>query len=598
MKPLRRWGALLAAALWCAAPTAAGSAETSSVRQDIHYAAPAAGEVVLVWGVDGWGPLPPHELPAGTTVADGVMHTPMRRAGDRFIASLQVPPGARIDFGFLMTKRSTGEPVKLWDGRGTRPDDYHAIAGRAPTIRIVSQTLTPAVRSARPPLAPTAVRVAAFLFAGVLALLVLGWALTRLPAVPPTRTVGLVLAALTLVGLALRLWAIASDPRLLGDSPRLIGDEPRYDELALAMLNGQFFPWPGSPPLYPIFLWACYVLFGRVFWSVLAIQAVVASSAIPLTYALARRFTGARSALFAALITAAHPALLHHARYLYMEAVYVPLVLGALLGILRAMEQPRLGRMAAAGGWFALMTLCRPATALLPLALPFIAPGRWRWRQRMGLVAALLGILTAAAAPFAYHSWRTHGAVLPFGLSMTMLWHGSPEFYHIAQQTPNAMLAVWDHELNPAENGGHNPITIEGDRYFNERAKASIRAEPLVYAWYSLQKPAFFWVGHPAAQYDWPFDFNWLSRAFSAKEIAGLFGGRLLMALAMLWALWALRRRLWEFRLLLLLGAYLMAVHTVLVPVARYSEPLYPLVAILIAAAVSDVLRRREEPLA
>jgi hypothetical protein len=204
----------------------------------------------------------------------------------------------------------------------------------------------------------------------------------------------------------------------------------------------------------------------------------------------------------------------------------------------------------------------------------------------------MLAVIAAAAAPFAYHSWRTHRAVLPFGISLTMLWHGSPEFYHVMERTPNAMLQVWDHELNPAWNGGHDPMTVEGDRYFNARAMASIRAEPAVYAWYSLQKLAFFWIGHPAARYDWPFDWPWLQRAFSASAIAGLFGGRLLLVAAALAALILLRRRLREFSLLLLCCGYLMAVHAVLNPVARYSEPLYPLLAVMIAAAAGDLLRR------
>ena len=85
---------------------------------------------------------------------------------------------------------------------------------------------------------------------------------------------------------------------------------------------------------------------------------------------------------------------------------------------------------------------------------------------------------------------------------LTLLWQGSPEFYHLAyEQLPKRhRVQISQEELNPDRNGGHNAFTIEGSRYFTKRAIASILREPGVYLWYCLQKAVFFWLGNPISE--------------------------------------------------------------------------------------------------
>jgi hypothetical protein len=52
------------------------------------------------------------------------MHTPMAQTGDIFVAKVQVPPSAIIDFAFLITKTNDGANTKIWD----RADDFRRIA--------------------------------------------------------------------------------------------------------------------------------------------------------------------------------------------------------------------------------------------------------------------------------------------------------------------------------------------------------------------------------------------------------------------------------------------------------------------------------------
>jgi hypothetical protein len=46
---------------------------------------------------------------------------------------------------------------------------------------------------------------------------------------------------------------------------------------------------------------------------------------------------------------------------------------------------------------------------------------------------------------------------------LTLLWKGSPEFYHLAyEQLPKRhRVQIWQEQLNPDRNGGHNAFTIE-----------------------------------------------------------------------------------------------------------------------------------------
>ncbi|MGH2521104.1 MAG: hypothetical protein ACRDH2_01260 [Anaerolineales bacterium] len=107
--------------------------EAQTVRLDFHYELPEAGEVVLVWGINGWAAVPEALRPAGTTLENNVMHTPMTHEDGRFIAIVQAPSDAIVDYGFLITKMRDGTAINpIWDGR----DDYQALATQASVIEI------------------------------------------------------------------------------------------------------------------------------------------------------------------------------------------------------------------------------------------------------------------------------------------------------------------------------------------------------------------------------------------------------------------------------------------------------------------------------
>ena len=159
---------------------------------------------------------------------------------------------------------------------------------------------------------------------------------------------------------------------------QLVGDEIGYEALADALLHGSFFHSPVRGPVYPLFIAAVYAILGeRSPAKLLYVQAFVGVAVVPLTYLLARRVTGVIPALVAAGLVAIDDALIEHARFIYSEIVYTPLLLVALLALLGALRTPRLCPFAWAGASMAVVTHCRPTTALFPLLLPLLLP--WGW---------------------------------------------------------------------------------------------------------------------------------------------------------------------------------------------------------------------------
>ena len=118
-------------------PAHAGSAPTSpsTTTVEIRYPLPAAGEVMLVWGVNGWRQIPEDMRPPRTVIHQKVMATPMARKDDSFVLTVTVESGAMIDYGFLVKQTARGTRIEVWDG-----DYAYGPATTKPDIVTVTST--------------------------------------------------------------------------------------------------------------------------------------------------------------------------------------------------------------------------------------------------------------------------------------------------------------------------------------------------------------------------------------------------------------------------------------------------------------------------
>jgi hypothetical protein len=187
--------------------------------------------------------------------------------------------------------------------------------------------------------------------------------------------------------------------------------------------------------------------------------------------------------------------------------------------------------------------------------------------------------VVAALVPWTIHNRRTYGVTHPLTPSTAVLWQGSPEYYELWREG-RSYLDIWTVELNGARNGGHDPTSWEGDRYFTRRAVASIRADPLTYAWYSAQKLVYYWTGHPSA--DWR-PLAYMGSIERLMYLATYLFAPVCFVAAMVLRFW---RRLDEFLPYILLGLYFTGVHVVLWSELRLSLPLQPLLAAVLATAL------------
>lgn len=412
----------------------------------------------------------------------------------------------------------------------------------------------------------------------------------------------LLLAVLTW-GVCLRLDAAAVwNGHRPNDASRLVGDEPNYDNLARELLAGWGFTWPGRVPLYPLWLAGVYWLTGGSYAAVPYVQIVLGVAVIALTFALGRRLFGFWAGLLAAALAANSYILIQQGLHLLSEALYTPALLMVALSLDQAVQEPRPARLAWAGFWVGVANLVRPMLFLFPLAagVLFVAALGPRRAWRAALVYAAAAMLVVA--PWLVRNYQRYGAWFALQTSNAILWQGSPEYYHLVRDEGYTYMRIWDEVLYGEGWRERDPNSVAGERYWTARALSSIRAEPAVYLRFAAEKAVTYWIGDPGADWNdtYPFNFQALREIGFTQKDAVLVSIARALPLAAGLCLLGLRRH-WR-RLLPVLAAlgYATLLHAATHAEARLSEPLQPLLLVLLAgaaaSAIQAALRSRRRP--
>lgn len=409
------------------------------------------------------------------------------------------------------------------------------------------------------------------------------------------------LAGCVLLGLSLRILAAAKWNMGHPDSvARLHGDEPSYDGLARDIVDGFGMTWPGRTPFYPYWLAALRVL-GRGSYDFVDYAQVIAGTlAVPLTYLLGKRLFGAAVGLLAALLVATNSVLIHQVVLLQTEVLYTPAILLVALALHEALSvdaDTREGakRFLLLGILVGFSDLLRPTLALFPLFV--LLAVLVRTRSRRAVASALLCAAGAAVvvAPWAARNWNEYHVFLPLATSNAVLWQGSPEYYHLTHDAGYSYMDVWTKVIFDQHDAMPDPGGIDGDRAWSARAVRSIRAEPLVYLRYSAEKAVTFWVGDPLADWNGTFVMNpAVFREWGASWLVTLQNlvSRALIFPALI-ALAILRRRWREMLPISSLLLYCTLLHAATAAVARLSDPLQPLLWIVIVGALAQLAASR-----
>jgi hypothetical protein len=137
-----------------------------------------------------------------------------------------------------------------------------------------------------------------------------------------------------------------------------------------------------------------------------------------------------------------------------------------------------------------------------------------------------------------------------------------------------------------------DPGEIEGERYWRARALRSIRAEPVTYVRYAAEKAVTYWVGDPNADWGDTYVLNYRvlrEWGYSRWKTLQVLAARLVIVPALLAAV-LLRRRWRELLPLHVLLVYCTLLHAATHAEARLSDPLQPLLYVLVAGGVAAMV--------
>ena len=199
-----------------------------------------------------------------------------------------------------------------------------------------------------------------------------------------------------------------------------------YHELALALASGQPFPTMEVPWGYAYFLAFFYRVFGDRPWIPLLMQVGLNATTPLLLYALARRWTDAKTAAGAALLLGAFSFNTVYASTQSSDAICTVLFLTAILVFTRAVDEDKRVWFALAGLTTGVMSQFRPNLILIPGLLAAYA--LWKRPVKRYVIHAVVLLLAAGAtlAPWVVRNYRLTKTIVPTSVhGGAQLWYGT-----------------------------------------------------------------------------------------------------------------------------------------------------------------------------
>lgn len=179
------------------------------------------------------------------------------------------------------------------------------------------------------------------------------------------------------------------------------------------------------PPLFPAVLSVASRLGFDDFGDHQVVAALLAATAVPLTGLLGLRLAGPVAGLAGATLVALHPMLVQLGASMMSEALYLPLVVGILLAVLRARERASVGAWGAVGLLAGLAALTRGegvVVGLIAAGFAVAAHGRVdRARALRHAGAVVLGLLVVIVPWSVERSLATDAPVLVSANQQTVL---------------------------------------------------------------------------------------------------------------------------------------------------------------------------------
>lgn len=393
---------------------------------------------------------------------------------------------------------------------------------------------------------------------------------------------------IVLISIGLRLiWAVAvpvvpdSDPAVYDFFARKLADGGSY-----AWADGTLTAyWPvGTSLIYSI----AYRLFGQHYVSVIVLNLLVSVLLIWATMQLAHQWFGRRVAILTGLLLAIWPAQIQFTTVLASELIFTALVMLAI-AVWQNETLPLWPRVIVVGPTIALASYVRPTALLIPVLLLI-----FRWINTQAFFKTLVATLLVF--------------VLMGGLFAPWVIRNMQVFGEPVLISTNGGVNFWMGN-NPASDGGYMPIPDDFENLpeveRNDRLKSlaieHIKQDPLLFIARSFRRLI---DTHSRETIGIAWNQAGLTRRYGTwvlmplKVVSQLFWilvlGLSLVGIIRLGQEWG-----WLAAIVhptVLIWAYYALIHVITVSGDRYHFPSAPMIAVLAALTIRDIIRRTKRP--
>jgi len=389
------------------------------------------------------------------------------------------------------------------------------------------------------------------------------------------RRIGFLVAVALLVRVLVGFFVLSTAP----DLP----DAGIYERVAVNLLQGKGLIVDEANkiarmPGYPLFLAACFALFGRNAVGVMLVQSAIGALTCVLVLLLGGLLFDRKTGWLSGWICALYPSLVFMSGLVLSETLFILLMVLGICALVGMERERGYGAQITAGVSMGLATLVRASLLLFALiVVPVWIWCRVRASRRVRSIAVYLACFCGLMLPWVVRNYRVSGHFVATTLQVGRSLYEANSPY--ATGGPAMHLIDWEKEI-----GGKKFSEYELDAYFKRKAVRYIVNNPMRFVWLGLVKGARFWSPVPNAE-----EFRRLPYI-----LVGLLTYCPVMVLAVV-GIYESRRAFRLKELLLLPAVYFGLLHMVFVGSVRYRIPVMPLLFPFAGYALSRRLAGYEE---
>ncbi|MCA9732591.1 MAG: glycosyltransferase family 39 protein [Deferribacteres bacterium] len=363
-------------------------------------------------------------------------------------------------------------------------------------------------------------------------------------------------------------------------------DAQNYLRIAKNLVEGNGFVVWSKPsifvaPFYPFFLAALRLIGIESIVGIKIVQAIISSGTVLLFYFLVKNISTKQIASIAAVGFCFHPELIGLTAFIYTETLFIFLVVLFLFLLVKAIKSGKMGFFIYAGFVLGITNLCRGTMLYLPvfLLLTSLLFREGRTLKYLRNIVLMTVVTIIVLIPWTIRNYNQFNAFVPIASGLgAVLWTGTylpldGEFSY--KETQKHLQAITK-----------GKSVLEADRALKAAAIQNVISDPVESAFLFVRKIGRYWG---RVYEDVP---SGEKRSTNMTVYAILVFTHLL---TVVFAVFGVYYRKIEPKVMLVfatLVVYYTLIHAVTLPVARYRQPLLPILICLAAVGFVGLLEQ------